>query len=74
MQSMAPDKYLPGVLIVDDSECVRSFLRAALEATARVVAEDHETQLALDFRHHPHRIRFRGSRGAGIPRRCEGLS
>jgi YesN/AraC family two-component response regulator len=46
MQSTAPDRHLPGVLIVDDSECVRSFLRAALEATTRVV-EAHDAERAL---------------------------
>jgi YesN/AraC family two-component response regulator len=48
MQSMAPDKCLPGVLIVDDSERVRSSLRAALEATARVV-EAHDAERALQI-------------------------
>jgi len=48
MQSIAPDKYLPGVLIVDDSEPVRSFLRAAVEATARVIeAPDAEQALEI---------------------------
>jgi YesN/AraC family two-component response regulator len=48
MQSMAPDKCLPSVLIVDDSECVRSSLRAALEATARVLeAPDAEQALKI---------------------------
>ena len=48
MQSMAPDKYLPGVLIVDDSELVRSFLRTAIEATARVIeAPDAEQALKI---------------------------
>jgi len=48
MQSIAPDKYLPGVLIVDDSEPVRSFLRAAVEATARVIeAPDAEHALEI---------------------------
>src|SRR5438128_10547187 len=44
MQSMAPDKYLPGVLIVDDSELVRSFLRTAIEATARVIQAPNAEQ------------------------------
>jgi len=43
---MAPDRYLPGVLIVDDSESVRSFLRTSLEATARVI-EAHDAEQAL---------------------------
>src|SRR5262252_9311611 len=48
MQSMAPDKYLPGVLIVDDSEPVRSFLRTAVEAMARVIeAPDAEQALEI---------------------------
>jgi DNA-binding response OmpR family regulator len=46
MQSMATDQYLPGVLIVDDSELVRSFLRTAIEATARVI-EAHDAEQAL---------------------------
>jgi len=45
---MAPDKYLPGVLIVDDSELVRSFLRTAIETTARVIeAPDAEQALEI---------------------------
>ena len=45
---MAPDKHLPGVLIVDDSEPVRSFLRTAMEATARVIeAPDAEQALEI---------------------------
>jgi DNA-binding response OmpR family regulator len=48
MQSMAPDQYLPGVLIVDDSELVRSFLRTAIETTARVIeAPDAEQALEI---------------------------
>ncbi|HKE94636.1 MAG TPA: response regulator [Povalibacter sp.] len=48
MQSMAPEKYLPGVLIVDDSEPVRSFLRTAVEAMARVIeAPDAEQALEI---------------------------
>src|SRR5215475_2470479 len=47
-KSMAPDKYLPGVLIVDDSELVRSFLRTAIETTARVIeAPDAEQALEI---------------------------
>ena len=46
MQSMAPDQYRPGVLIVDDNESVRSFLRTAIEATARVI-EAHDAEHAL---------------------------
>jgi DNA-binding NtrC family response regulator len=41
---MAPDKYLPGVLIVDDSQPVRSFLRTAMEATARVIEASNAEQ------------------------------
>lgn len=48
MQSMAPDKYLPGVLIVDDSAPVRSFLRTAMESKARVIeAPDAEQALEI---------------------------
>jgi DNA-binding NtrC family response regulator len=41
---MAPDKYLPGVLIVDDSALVRSFLRTAIEPTARVIEAPNAEQ------------------------------
>ena len=45
---MALEKYLPGVLIVDDSEPVRSFLRTAVEAMARVIeAPDAEQALEI---------------------------
>jgi YesN/AraC family two-component response regulator len=48
MELMALDKYLPSVLIVDDNALVRSFLRTALETTARVVeAEDAERALEI---------------------------
>lgn len=42
------DGYLPGVLIVDDEALVRSFLRAALEPTARIhEAADAERALQI---------------------------
>jgi YesN/AraC family two-component response regulator len=46
---LKPDsRYLPGVLVVEDEVRVRSFLRAALEQTVRVVeAEDGERALAI---------------------------
>jgi YesN/AraC family two-component response regulator len=52
MKSIAAGRYVPGVLVVDDEPLVRSFLRQALAARARVVeAEDVEQSIAILQRH-----------------------
>jgi len=48
MNSIPIGRYLPAVLIVDDEALIRSFLRSALETTARVIeAEDGEQALEI---------------------------
>jgi two-component system response regulator YesN len=48
MDSIPAGRYFPGVLIVDYESLSRSFLRSALEATARVIeAEDGERALEV---------------------------
>jgi two-component system, response regulator YesN len=48
MKSMTVGRYVPGVLVVDDEPLVRSFLRDALAARARVLeAEDGEQAIEI---------------------------
>src|SRR5207245_11720750 len=48
MNSTTIGRYLPALLIVNDEALIRSFLRSALETTARVIeAEDGEQALEI---------------------------